>query len=55
LIDQREPFLHVVACGSGIADGVGELIAAAHAVRVLDAIRADKAPSIRTHDGRHLL
>ncbi|GGU80460.1 flavoprotein [Kitasatospora aureofaciens] len=28
---RREPFLYVIVCASGVADGVGELIIAAHA------------------------
>ncbi|MFE4975323.1 flavoprotein [Kitasatospora sp. NPDC056651] len=28
---QHEPFLYVIVCASGVADGVGELITAAHA------------------------
>ncbi|MFJ6212757.1 flavoprotein [Streptomyces sp. NPDC092296] len=31
MTDQRAPFLYVIVCASGIADGVGTLIAAAHA------------------------
>lgn len=31
MTEHREPFLYVVVCASGIADGVGELITAAHA------------------------
>jgi phosphopantothenoylcysteine synthetase/decarboxylase len=31
LTDRRAPFLYVVVCASGVADGVGELITAAHA------------------------
>ncbi|MFD4534062.1 flavoprotein [Kitasatospora sp. NPDC058397] len=31
MTDQREPFLYVVVCASGIADDVGTLISAAHA------------------------
>ncbi|MDH6117007.1 flavoprotein [Kitasatospora sp. GAS204B] len=31
MTDHREPFLYVVVCASGIADGVSELITAAHA------------------------
>ncbi|MFI6155874.1 NUDIX hydrolase [Kitasatospora sp. NPDC051170] len=34
-----------------VADRMGEV----YAVRMLDALRDDAAPSIRTHDGRHLL
>lgn len=30
LTDQREPFLYVVVCASGVADDVGTLITAAH-------------------------
>ncbi|MFB7907803.1 NUDIX hydrolase [Kitasatospora sp. NPDC056076] len=37
------------------ADEVSERMAEAYAVRVLDALREDSAPSIRTHDGRRLL
>lgn len=35
--------------------GVFDRMAEVYAVRVLDALRDDAAPSIRTHDGRHLL
>ncbi|MGV9264360.1 flavoprotein [Kitasatospora sp. NPDC003701] len=31
MTEHREPFLYIVVCASGIADGVGELITAAHA------------------------
>ncbi|MGA5821781.1 flavoprotein [Kitasatospora sp. NPDC094028] len=31
MTEHREPFLSVVVCAAGIADGVGELITAAHA------------------------
>ncbi|MER7703605.1 flavoprotein [Kitasatospora sp. NPDC097605] len=31
MAEQHEPFLYVVVCASGVADGVGELITAAHA------------------------
>ncbi|MFC5887958.1 flavoprotein [Kitasatospora sp. CM 4170] len=31
MIEHRDAFLYVVVCASGVADGVGELIAAAHA------------------------
>ncbi|MEV6975174.1 flavoprotein [Kitasatospora sp. NPDC093806] len=31
MTEHREPFLYVVVCASGIADGVGELITSAHA------------------------
>ncbi|MFD9686943.1 flavoprotein [Kitasatospora sp. NPDC059146] len=31
MTEHAEPFLYVVVCASGIADGVGELITAAHA------------------------
>ncbi|MER5349975.1 flavoprotein [Kitasatospora sp. NPDC002551] len=31
MAEHREPFLYVVVCASGVADGVGELITAAHA------------------------
>ncbi|MDH6138323.1 phosphopantothenoylcysteine synthetase/decarboxylase [Kitasatospora sp. GP30] len=31
MTEHREPFLYVVVCASGIADGVSELITAAHA------------------------
>ncbi|MFJ3215049.1 flavoprotein [Kitasatospora sp. NPDC086801] len=31
MTDQRDPFLYVVVCASGIADDVGTLISAAHA------------------------
>ncbi|MET8626118.1 NUDIX hydrolase [Kitasatospora sp. NPDC004669] len=34
---------------------VSDRMAEVYAVRVLDALRDDAAPSIRTHDGRHLL
>ncbi|WP_179853098.1 NUDIX hydrolase [Streptomyces sp. 1331.2] len=34
---------------------VSERMAEVYAVRVLDALRGDSAPSVRTHDGRHLL
>lgn len=30
MTDQREPFLYVVVCASGVADDVGKLITAAH-------------------------
>ncbi|WP_369184740.1 flavoprotein [Streptomyces sp. Y1] len=31
MTEHRDPFLYVVVCAAGIADGVGELISAAHA------------------------
>ncbi|MFE5583929.1 NUDIX hydrolase [Kitasatospora sp. NPDC056531] len=34
---------------------VSDRMAEVYAVRLLDALRDDMAPSIRTHDGRHLL
>ncbi|MFE6056769.1 NUDIX hydrolase [Kitasatospora sp. NPDC056446] len=34
---------------------VSERMAEVYAVRVLDALRDETAPSVRTHDGRHLL
>ncbi|MFF3008494.1 NUDIX hydrolase [Kitasatospora sp. NPDC057940] len=34
---------------------VSARMAEVYAVRVLDALRGDAAPSVRTHDGRHLL
>ncbi|WP_030061644.1 MULTISPECIES: NUDIX hydrolase [Streptomyces] len=34
---------------------VSEHMAEVYAVRVLDGLRDDTAPSVRTHDGRHLL
>ncbi|MEU1287055.1 NUDIX domain-containing protein [Kitasatospora sp. NPDC005856] len=34
---------------------VSERMAEVYAVRVLDALRNDPAPAVRTHDGRHLL
>ncbi|KJS57893.1 NUDIX hydrolase [Streptomyces rubellomurinus] len=34
---------------------VSERMAEVYAVRVLDALRDDTGPSVRTHDGRHLL
>ncbi|MFJ6616567.1 NUDIX hydrolase [Kitasatospora sp. NPDC091335] len=34
---------------------VSERMAEVYAVRVLDGLRGDTAPSVRTHDGRHLL
>ncbi len=34
---------------------VSDRMAEVYAVRVLDALRDDTAPSIRTHDGRHVL
>ncbi|WP_316526161.1 NUDIX hydrolase [Kitasatospora brasiliensis] len=34
---------------------VADRMAEVYAVRVLDALRDDPAPAIRTHDGRHLL
>ncbi|MFJ7247171.1 NUDIX domain-containing protein [Kitasatospora sp. NPDC098652] len=36
-------------------DEVAERMAEVYAVRVLDGLRGDAAPSVRTHDGRHLL
>ncbi|MFG2842749.1 NUDIX hydrolase [Kitasatospora sp. NPDC048296] len=35
--------------------GVSDRMAEVYAVRVLDALRGDTAPSVRTHDGRQLL
>ncbi|MEV1239103.1 NUDIX hydrolase [Nonomuraea sp. NPDC050022] len=37
------------------ADEVQELASEAFAIRVLDAMRHDQAPAIRSHDGVHLL
>ncbi|MFD7592605.1 NUDIX hydrolase [Kitasatospora sp. NPDC059812] len=34
---------------------VSDRMAEVYAVRILDALRDDTAPSIRTHDGRHVL